>query len=113
MWRLSWKSLAHLANWGVLAGASGVGRAATGSHPVPPGYRFFKPAGLFGIKAPEEPYSDGRLQEDSKSLAGPCAGGCRRGGRAQHGPGQRGAVLGQSAAAWADFQPVRATFWPS
>ncbi|XP_067148336.1 zinc finger protein 721-like [Apteryx mantelli] len=39
-----------------------------------PGYRFFKPGGLFGIKQSEEPYTEGQqMQEESKILVSPCA----------------------------------------
>jgi len=42
-----------------------------------PGYRFFKPGGLFGIKQSEEPFPEGQqMQEDSKILVSPCAGRC-------------------------------------
>lgn len=42
-----------------------------------PGYRFFKPGGLFGIKQSEEPYTEGQqMQEESKILVSPCAGRC-------------------------------------
>ncbi|RLV89299.1 hypothetical protein DV515_00014950 [Chloebia gouldiae] len=42
---------------------------------VPPGYRFFKPGGLFGMKPPEEPFGAARTgPEESKALGSPCAG---------------------------------------
>lgn len=42
---------------------------------VPPGYRFFKPGGLFGMKPPEEPFGAARTgPEESKALGSPCTG---------------------------------------
>jgi len=97
-----------------------------------PGYRFFKPGGLFGIKQSEEPYAEGQqMQEESKILVSPCAGRCsaRPGAVAGDRPwrgmfllgaeailGQFAAILGQFVASWASLRPFWASlrpFWAS